>query len=580
LLAVACRCLPLLAVALTFVWHVQHGVVSSSFTTYSALLHLAPALARPDTVPVSTALDSALQTAWVSALTATGELQDLITAAVTELRAERHKRRRDPTSACRAEDSSDDEDLFDVVNNKRIRTLAFASGTVPGGVDRRRDLRNKTKKESLKPMAAPLLASHPITDVSPPCIDATAASDHLALHPPQLKLALVKYVKVSPRPRASPRPCVRHRLCVYVPVCRDRAAAVCVNASLAYAGIEHRVPDEPDATALRSGLSALVGRLLLIPGRPNLRTDKATKLQICGPRNSARTTPFDAGTRAHPVAMQPVVWILRDSNNDSTGDDACLALLLPLCEEGYNLSGSGRVRLPAQSDQFDDVWLPCAVLYVYGPEYHWSNFQPSNAGLPAVNPWARGSRMLLPGEDDSARAFRAALLASRDFFGWGLFREGASCANDGGRMLSVAKMQQGSTRSLGPDVPIYVGAGVLRRLRDSGGLDDALRTRVFSNEKLKKAMDDEPVCYNDSFDEDLKQELGISIARRAANPCGLDLRMYLLQEVLLQPTPLAPLLTKSLVDTELLENLLPSPPLNSVPALWAKIQAAAAASTS
>ena len=171
--------------------HVQHGSVSSSCTTYSAMLHLAPALARPDTVPASTALDLALQTAWVSALTAPGELPDLISAAVTELRAERHKRRRDPTSAVRAEDSSDDEDLFDVVNNKRIRTLALASGTVPGD-HRRRDLRNKTKKESLKPMAASLLASHPITDVSPPCTDATAASDHLALHPPQLKLALVK----------------------------------------------------------------------------------------------------------------------------------------------------------------------------------------------------------------------------------------------------------------------------------------------------------------------------------------------------------------------------------------------------
>lgn len=347
-----------------------------------------------------------------------------------------------------------------------------------------------------------------------------------------------------------------------------------MNASLAYAGIELRVPDEPDAAALRSGLTALAGRLIMIPGRPNLRTDGATKLQICGPRNSARTSPFEAGTKAHPVAMQPLVWILRSNSGDLTGDDACLALLLPLCEEGYNLSGSGRVRLPAQSDQFDDVWLPCAVLHVYGSEYHWSNFQPSNAGIPAVNPWAKGSRMPLSGEDDAARAARVALLAARDFFGWGLFREGSTVKNDGGRMLSVAKMQQGSTRSLGPSVPVYVGARVLKRLRDSGGLDAALKTKIFSNEKLKKAMEDEPVSYNDSFDENVKQELDIAVARRAANPCGLDLRMYLLQEVLLQPTPLAPLLTRSLVDAEPLGNLLPSSPLDSVPALWTKIQAA------
>lgn len=556
---------------------VQHGIASSSLTLYSAMLHLAPVLARPDTVPPSTALDSALQALCVSALMdpSSSSSVDMITAAVTELHAERHKRRRDPASASRAEDawdSSDDEDLFDVVNHKRIRTLAVASGTVPGGVDRRRDLRNKTKKDSLKPMAAPLLASHPITEVSGPCTDATAASDHLALYPPQLKLALVKYARaLHVYVCGSLTNDVSRRSLV---VCRDRAAAVCVNASLAYAGLELRVPAEPDAAALRSGLTALTGRLILIPGRPNLRTDGATNLQICGPRNSARTSPFEAGTKAHPVAMQPLVWILRDSGDSTAGDDACLALLLPLCEEGYNLSGSGRVRLPAQSDQFGDVWLPCAVLHVYGPEFHWSNFQPSNAGLPAVNPWARGSRMLLPGEDDAARASRATVLATRDFFGWKLFREGSCVKNDGGRMLSVAKMQQGSTRSLGPDVPIHVGAGVLRRLRDSGGLDDALRTRVFSNEKLKKAMDDEPVCYNDSFDEVLKRELGISIARRAANPCGLDLRMYLLQEVLLRSTPLAPLLTKSLVDAEPLGNLLPSPPLDSVPALWTKIQAA------
>ena len=162
------------------------------------MLHLAPALARPDTVPASTALDSALQTLWVYALLtpSDGGMPDLITAALTEIRAERHKRRRDPTSASRAEDSDDDEDLMDVVNNKRIRTLAAANGVTAG----RRDLRNKTKKESLKPMAAPLLASHPITEVSGPCTDATAASDHLALHPPQLKLALVKYVRTtSPR---------------------------------------------------------------------------------------------------------------------------------------------------------------------------------------------------------------------------------------------------------------------------------------------------------------------------------------------------------------------------------------------
>ena len=537
------------------------------------MLHLAPTLARPDTVPASTALDSALQALWLYALLtpSDGELPDLVSAAVVELRAERHKRRRDPTSAFRAEDSSDDEDVVDIVNNKRIRTLAAVNGADGAG---RRDLRNKTKKESLKPMAAPLLASRPITEVSGPCTDATAVSDHLALHPPQLKLALIKYVGGVRwgRSKAGTR---SHTTTARA--CRDRAAAVCVNASLAYAGIEHRVPEEPDATALRSGLSALVGRLVLIPGRPNLRTDKATKLQICGPRNSARTTSFEAGSRAHPVAMQPVVWLLRDSSSDTAGDDACLALLLPLCEEGYNLPGSARVRLPAQSDQFEDVWLPCAVLHVYGPEYHWSNFQPSNSGS-SVNPWGKGSRMLLPGDDDSSRAARTAVLATRDFFGWQLFREGASSASDGGRMLSVAKMQQGSTRALGPDVPIHVGARVLRRLRDSGDLDDALKTKIFSNEKLKKAMDDEPVCYNDSFDEGLKQELGISIARRAANPCGLDLRMYLLQEVLLQPTPLRPLLTKSLVDAETLGDLLPPPALASVPALWAKLHRAASVS--
>lgn len=180
---------------------VQHGIASSSLTLYSAMLHLAPVLARPDTVPTSTALDSALQALCVSALLdPSSSSGDAITAAVTELHAERHKRRRDPASASRAEDawdSSDDEDLFDVVNHKRIRTLAVASGTVPGGVDRRRDLRNKTKKDSLKPMAAPLLASHPITEVSGPCTDGTAASDHLALYPPQLKLALVKYARGS-----------------------------------------------------------------------------------------------------------------------------------------------------------------------------------------------------------------------------------------------------------------------------------------------------------------------------------------------------------------------------------------------
>ena len=345
-----------------------------------------------------------------------------------------------------------------------------------------------------------------------------------------------------------------------------------MNASLAYAGIEHRVPDDPDAAALRSGLTALVGRLVLIPGRPNLRTDKSTNLQICGPRNSARTTPFEAGTRAHPVAMQPVVWLLRDSS-DTAGDDACLALLLPLCEEGYNLDGSARVRLPEQSDQFDDVWLPCTVLYVYGQEYHWSNFQPSTASN-QTNPWGKNSRMRLPGDDDFSRSARSAVLATRDFFGWQLFREGSRSANDGGRMLSVAKMQQGSTRSLGPDVPIYVGAQIIRQLRGSGGLDDALKTKIFSNEKLKKAMENDPVPYNDSFDEGMKNELGVLIARRAANPCGLDLRMYLLQEVLLQPTPLAPLLTKSLVDAETLGDLLPPPSLASVPALWTKLQAA------
>lgn len=180
--------------ALTFSLCVQHGVVSSSCAAYSAMLHLAPTLAQPHTVPASTALDSALQNLWVSAVLTPPELPDAISSAVTELRAERHKRRLDPVSAFRIEDSSDDEDVYDVVNRKRIRTLAVGSGAVQGG---RRDLRNKTKKESLKPMAAPLLASHPITEVSGPCTDATAVSDHLALFPPQLKLALVKYARAS-----------------------------------------------------------------------------------------------------------------------------------------------------------------------------------------------------------------------------------------------------------------------------------------------------------------------------------------------------------------------------------------------
>lgn len=363
--------------------------------------------------------------------------------------------------------------------------------------------------------------------------------------------------------------CEPHRLTRVCVVHRAQAAAFCVNAALAYAGIEDRVSlvtdDEVNKKAIRAGLSSLVGRLLLIPGRPNLRTDKATELQILGPRNVARTAEFTAGrSTKHPVAMHPVVWLFRDSGIE--GDDACLALLLPLCEEGYNLPGSERVCLPGQNAAYEDVWVPCTVLHVYDPKYTWSNFQGNENDI--HNPWSKDSRLLrLPGDDRPTPA-------PRDYFGWKLYHEGRKERddNEGGRLMSVAKMQQGSTRTLGPDVPIYAGADVLRQQLSAGALDDALRDKMFAHDKLVGKMG--KAEYYNSFAQEVKETLGVEMARRLANPCGLDLRMYLLQRVLLSPTPLAPLLTNTLVDAETLKPLLPPLSLSSVPGLWAKLQAA------
>ncbi len=490
------------------------------------MLHLAPTLARPGFVPAPSDLDSALQSLWERCSSA-GEdetaIADCIDRAVSALRD--RKRRFDPTSCSRNDIlDSDDEQMHD--SSKRAR--ASAPG---GGV--RKALRNKAKSEALQPVHVNVLMTHPITGVSGACIDAAVAADHLATTDPELKIAFIG----------------------------ARAAAVCANASLSYAGISGAsVPANPTADEVRAGLSSLIGRMILVPGRVNSRAGEV------GRRNSARTNPFKP-EKKHPVAMQPLVWLYRDGES-AEGDDKCLALLLPLCEEGYNLPGPGRVRLPGQAEQFEDVWIPCAVVHVYGPQYTWSFFQ-GHTGDPR-NPWAKNSRLNNPETP-----------LPRDFFGWGLLDEGReqrrSMSTEGGRLLSVLKMLQGSTRTLGPDVPIHAAAGVLTRLRDSNALDDALR-QVFSHDKLKEAMrDGGRASYETSYDESTKEALGLATARRVANPCGLDLRAYLLQEVLLAPTPLAPLLTNTLVDEAVLQGVLPPAALSSVPALWVKLQAAATA---
>ena len=122
---------------------------------------------------------------------------------------------------------------------------------------------------------------------------------------------------------------------------RPEAAAAVVDASLRNAGLAGVLASTPEG--IRQGLQRLVGKLIMIPGKVNKRSNKATGEVELGPVNLERTKevdPVDSDKFCpHPVAFHPLVWTLKDCE-----DDHCLALLLPVAEEGYNLPGEERVR--------------------------------------------------------------------------------------------------------------------------------------------------------------------------------------------------------------------------------------------
>lgn len=356
----------------------------------------------------------------------------------------------------------------------------------------------------------------------------------------------------------------------------------------------------PTAESIRQGLRELKGKLIMIPGKVNKRSNKGSGAVELGPVNLERTKavpPLDPEdpTFKHPVAFHPLVWTLKDAD-----DDHCLALLLPLAEEGYNLAGDvERVRhltltctlahththsetdtrvqvcLPGQQKCYSDVWTVCTVLHVYGPEFKWSNFE-AKAIADEANPWAAVTRRVG--------------VTLRDYFGWGIFKsvsgtrktqrseiitlgsgmkEKVTIREREGGTLSVLKQLQGPTRTLGPPLPIDVGAGIVRRLTAAGTLDEALAA-TWSHEDHKRAL---VASYDSTMDPDLAKRLGVrgkDKSRRATNPpCGLDLRAYLLQGELLKGTVLAPLLEEDgVVEAEALQPLLPTDDNSAVQKLW------------
>jgi hypothetical protein len=293
-----------------------------------------------------------------------------------------------------------------------------------------------------------------------------------------------------------------------------------VRAGLAFAGLAPAA-DAGLASSI-DGLRRLVGHLVPLFGRMNKRVDRegSTRFANYDPSANDNFREFASG-RDHPTCLNPTILSLYSDAARDQGRVLCL--VVPLARQAFNFphDDARRLVVAGTSAAYADCVTLALVVHVYDDAFDWNRWAP---------PAAR-------------RAAAAAADDADDVFGWGVYR----AANPGGliRGFGLHRQIQGVSRAMvGPErfgLTIGDARDVLARLRrEPGGLAGAL-ARLPMNGTAVAATEREPGRSGRPRAGAAHVSQG-ELKRRARkdNPSGLDVRTFMLIEMLLAGTPLAP----------------------------------------
>lgn len=292
-----------------------------------------------------------------------------------------------------------------------------------------------------------------------------------------------------------------------------------VRAGLAYAGLAAAM--DASVAASVEGLRRLVGHVIPLFGRLNKRVDRdgSTRFENYDPSANDNFRAF-VGGRDHPTCLNPTILSLYSDAARDQGRVLCL--VVPLARQAFNFphDDARRLVVPGTGASYLDCVTLAVVVHVYDDAFDWNRWAPPPARC------------------------RGAAAAAPDDFGWAAYR----AANPGVaiRGFGLHRQIQGVSRAMvGPErfgLTVRDAREVLDRVRAApGGLAAALADLPMNGTGVVRLQ--EPgrsgrpragaghVCQGE-----LKRRA------RKEQPSGLDLRTFMLIEMLLAGTGLAPVL--------------------------------------
>jgi hypothetical protein len=301
-----------------------------------------------------------------------------------------------------------------------------------------------------------------------------------------------------------------------------QTCAAYVRAGLAFAGLAPAADAGLESTI--DGLRRLVGHAIPLFGRLNKRVDRegSTRFSNYDPSANDNFRAFASG-RDHPTCLNPTILSLYSDAARDQGRVLCL--LVPLARQAFNFPHDDDrcLAVPGTSAAYADCVTLALVVHVYDAAFDWNRWAPPAAAAAADD------------DDDAAAA---------DVFGWAAYR----AANPGQaiRGFGLHRQIQGVSRAMvGPErfgLTIQDARDVLARLRSvPGGLATAL-ARLPMNSTGVAATEREPGKSGRPRAGAVPQPRAGELKRAARkdNPSGLDVRTFMLIEMLLAGTPLDP----------------------------------------